>query len=326
MTHFGKALLVLLFVLFLTACGGGGSTTDGSAQNHVDDDESNVGTTQSTKEAAPTLTSAAINGTYVILNWTHDSTTPDGGYDVFIDGVDTNNEYRTTDLTATINGLDLSESHCFMVESRYVSSKNFLSSNQVCSQALTAGNHAPSLTGTPETSVAAGTDYSFIPTVNDPDNDSLSFDVSNLPSWASFDGQIGAITGQPQESDIGTYTDIIVSVSDGDVTVSTSPFDIEVTNAQVETGSLGLRWTAPATREDGTVLEVSEIDGYNIYLGETTQTMQVEVDLNDGQADSVTVENIPLGTYFVALTVYDSEGNESDLSNVLEVTVSGGSN
>jgi hypothetical protein len=178
------------------------------------------------EETAPTLVSAVVSGTDVVLGWTHDGPTPDGGYDIFIDGVDMNNEYRTTGFTATVTGLDLTVGHCFNIQSRYPSSKTFITSNQVCSEAQIA-----------------------------------------------------------------------------------------------ETGSLELRWTAPVTRADGTELEVSEIDGYYIYLGETAETLQIETELDDGQIDSFTFENLTLGTYFVALTVYDTDGNESSLSNVLEVTV-----
>jgi hypothetical protein len=329
MTHYGKVLTALLSVLFLTACGGGsGSASNGNTQNAIIDDGSNsspgdtntnrapvisgtpttsveegsaysftpeandvdgdslsfsvenlpywatfddangrvsgtpdsnaagvysnliirvsdgqlstqlpefsivvadVSSNSQSTETAPTLISAVISGTNVVLNWTHDGLTPDGGYDVYVDGVDTNNQYRSTGFTATVTGLDLTVSHCFNVESRYMSSQNFLPSNQVCS---------------------------------------------------------------------------------------------DTKNSQVETGSLTLKWTAPVTRTDGTALDVSEIDGYFIYIGETAQTMQIETDLNDGQTDSYIVENVPVGTYYVALTVYDVDGNESSLSNILEVAVS----
>jgi hypothetical protein len=272
-------------------------------------------------ETAPTMLSAVVNGTDIVVTWTHDGRTPEGGYDVYIDGIDMNEQYRTTGFTATITGLDLSVRHCFNVESRYLSSINFPQSNQVCSEAQTSANQAPTINGTPAASVLAGDAYIFTPSASDPDNDSLSFSVSQLPSWASFNEQTGEITGQPQESDVGVYEGIVISVSDGDLSASTSPFDIEVKSSQAATGSLALRWTAPVSRTDGTALAISEIDGYYVYLGETAQSMQIEADLSDGQADSFTLENLPVGTYFVALTVYDMDDNESDFSNTLEVTV-----
>jgi hypothetical protein len=280
----------------------------------------NQGSLTVLEETASRLRSAEVSGANIVLAWTHDDMIPEGGYDVLVDGVDTNDRYRTTEFTATIAGLDLEVSHCFSIQSRYVASDNFPTSNQVCTEAQVSENQAPSISGTPEASVEVGATYSFTPSADDPDNDGLVFRVNNLPTWASFNDETGAITGQPQESDVGIYTDITVSVSDGALTTSISPFDIEVWSIQLETSSLTLNWTAPSARTDGTVLEISEIEGYHIYVGETAETLELDTDLNDGQADSFILEDLPVGTYFVAMSVYDVDGNESALSNVLELT------
>jgi hypothetical protein len=273
-------------------------------------------------EMAPVLVSAEIDGSDILLTWTQDGLTPDGGYDVFIDGVDTGSQYRTTLLSATISGLDLESSHCFNVESRYTTSNAFYTSNQICSEAQTDRNEAPTISGTPANSVKVGEEYAFTPTASDADNDELSFTISNLPSWASFDDQTGAITGSPEESDVGDYEEILVSVTDGTDTVSLSAFSIEVVSGQAATGSLTLNWKAPSSRTDGTPLDPGEIDGYFIYMGETVDSMKVEMELTDGTADNLTLSNIPVGNYVVALSVYDMNGVESNYSNTLEVSVS----
>ena len=130
--------------------------------------------------------------------------------------------------------------HCFTVESRYTTSSAFYPSNQLCTEAQEQANQAPVITGTASTSVTAGVAYSFTPSASDPDNDSLTFSVNNLPSWASFNAQSGAITGTPAESDVGVYGSITVSVTDGVETASLAPFSVEVQSAQVSTGSLTL--------------------------------------------------------------------------------------
>ena len=274
------------------------------------------------EEMAPNLLGAVVSGTNVVLTWTQDGQTPDGGYDVFIDGVDTGTQYRTTNLTATVSGLDLSVSHCFNVESRYTSSSSFYASNQVCSQAQTPENQAPVISGSPAVSVVADAAYIFTPSASDPEGDSLSFSVANLPSWASFDTNTGTISGTPLETDVGVYANVSVSVSDGELSASITPFDIEVQTAVAATGSLSLRWAAPSTRTDGTVLELHEIDGYCIYLGNSVSNLQMELDINDGGAVAHTFTSMPVGTYFVAVTAYDSEGNHSSFSNTIEVSVS----
>jgi hypothetical protein len=273
-------------------------------------------------EMAPNLLSAVVSGSNVILTWSQDGLTPNGGYDVFIDGVDTGPQYRTTSLTASISGLDLTASHCFNVESRYTSSSSFYASNQVCSQAQVAENQVPSISGSPSTTVVADVEYTFTPSSSDPDGDNLSFSVINLPSWASFDTQTGTISGTPLESDVGVYASVSVSVSDGELTASINPFSIEVTSSLVATGSLSLRWAAPSTRTDGSALELHEIDGYCIYLGDSSSNLEMEVDINDGLTDAHTIDDLPVGTYFVAVTAYDIDGNYSGFSNTIEMTVS----
>ncbi|MCD8491486.1 MAG: hypothetical protein LRY51_06090 [Geovibrio sp.] len=54
-----------------------------------------------------------------------------------------------------------------------------------------AGNSAPLISGTPQTGVTAGTAYSFTPVSFDADDDTLTFRISNKPSWAEFDNTTG---------------------------------------------------------------------------------------------------------------------------------------
>ncbi len=73
--------------------------------------------------------------------------------------------------------------------------------------------------------------YSFVPNVVDVDaNTTLSFTVTNLPHWASFNPSTGAITGTPANSDVGTYNNIVLSVSDGTTTTMLGSFNITVAN------------------------------------------------------------------------------------------------
>ena len=97
--------------------------------------------------------------------------------------------------------------------------------------AMTLPNSAPTISGVPDTLTDAGTDYSFAPIAVDADNDTLFFTIENPPAWASFDSATGLLTGTPQSTDEGTYTGIVITVSDGDLTASLPAFSITV-NAQ----------------------------------------------------------------------------------------------
>ncbi|MBL3527184.1 MAG: cadherin-like domain-containing protein, partial [gamma proteobacterium endosymbiont of Lamellibrachia anaximandri] len=90
-------------------------------------------------------------------------------------------------------------------------------------------NRAPEIGGEPAAGVSAGNAYSFIPSASDADGDSMTFAVSGKPTWLNFDRATGALNGTPAESDIGEYTDVAISVSDGTVTSRLAPFSILVT-------------------------------------------------------------------------------------------------
>ena len=93
-------------------------------------------------------------------------------------------------------------------------------------------NDAPTITGTPATTVAEDANYSFTPTGADVDaGDTLSYAITNKPTWASFDTGTGALTGTPTNADVGTTTGIIITVTDGNSTpVALATFAIEVSN------------------------------------------------------------------------------------------------
>ena len=89
-------------------------------------------------------------------------------------------------------------------------------------------NSAPVVMGTPYATVTADNAYSFYPSAYDADGDTLTWSIQNKPDWAGFSTSTGALTGTPAESDAGTHSDIILSVSDGEETVSLDSFDIVV--------------------------------------------------------------------------------------------------
>lgn len=87
---------------------------------------------------------------------------------------------------------------------------------------------APTISGSPTTDLEDGESYEFTPTASTSEGYTAEFSVENLPSWASFDDSTGAITGTVAEEDIGVYSNIVLSLSDGVSTVSLPAFAIEV--------------------------------------------------------------------------------------------------
>ena len=89
-------------------------------------------------------------------------------------------------------------------------------------------NHAPTISGNPQTSTTDGTAYSFVSTGNDVDGDTLTYSIANKPSWASFTPSSGALTGTAVT---GTYSNIQISVSDGSLSASLPAFSITVASS-----------------------------------------------------------------------------------------------
>jgi len=92
-------------------------------------------------------------------------------------------------------------------------------------------NDAPSITGIPITTVVQDTQYSFSAMGHDVDGDTLSFSIVSKPDWAIFDPVTGTLSGTPGSNNIGTTTDILISVTDDHFVVSLPAFDLTVTSA-----------------------------------------------------------------------------------------------
>lgn len=91
------------------------------------------------------------------------------------------------------------------------------------------GNHAPTISGTPATSMDVGSAYSFTPAAEDLDGDAKTFSITNKPSWASFSTSTGALTGTPTAVDVGITSNIIISVTDGkSLSVALPAFNLAV--------------------------------------------------------------------------------------------------
>ena len=92
-------------------------------------------------------------------------------------------------------------------------------------------NRAPTISGSPATDVQASQAYSFQPAASDVDDDALTFSIANRPAWASFSTANGRLRGTPTSAHVGSYSNIVISVSDGRTSASLPAFGIEVSAA-----------------------------------------------------------------------------------------------
>lgn len=162
-----------------------------------------------------------------------------------------------------------------------------------------------------------GMRYVFVPDAQDADGDALTFSIRNKPAWAGFDALTGQLSGTPQDRDVGLSNGIEISATDGRATTTLASFNLEV--ARVETRSVTLSWMPPVANEDGSPL--FDLAGFRIYYGPRNGEFPFVVDVENPGLTTFVVENLTPGTYFFATTALDQSGNESPLSQVIEITL-----
>jgi hypothetical protein len=185
------------------------------------------------------------------------------------------------------------------------------------SQDGSTGNAAPTIQGQPGTDVTAGQTYSFQPSANDPNGDALTFSVTNLPDWATFNASTGRISGTPTAADVATYSGITIRVSDGSASATLGPFSIAVTAGG--SGTALLNWVPPTTNSDGSML--TDLAGYTVLYGRSADDLQQSIPLTNPSLSAYTVENLTSGTWYFAVVAVNAAGVSSPLSNVASKTI-----
>jgi hypothetical protein len=203
------------------------------------------------------------------------------------------------------------------------------------------GTRPPTISGTPPTTAVAGSGYSFQVQASDPDGDRLTYGAINLPAWLGINTANGTLTGTPSSTQVATYRNIVLSVTDGNTTVSLPAFTITVAAAPTTAGVAGgsgatsgttgssgapattngtatLRWTPPTTMTDGSSL--GNLAGYRVKSGRTAAELAVVATVTNAAATSYTVQNLTSGTWYFAVAAFTSTGLESDVSAVVSKT------
>lgn len=179
------------------------------------------------------------------------------------------------------------------------------------------GNAPPTIQGQPSANVMAGQAYSFQPSASDSNNDTLTFSVTGLPAWATFNASTGRLTGTPSAADVATYSGITISVSDGQASASLNTFSITV--ADVVVGSATLSWTPPTQNSDGSTL--TDLAGYRVHYGRSAGQLSQTVEITNASLSTYVVENLSSGTWYFAVVTVSSGGTTSVLSNVATKTI-----
>ena len=185
----------------------------------------------------------------------------------------------------------------------------------------TGTNDAPVISGKPLSTAVVNVPYVFRPNVHDPDGDVLVFQVVRKPSWATFDPATGQLSGTPPAGTTGTYTEIAIVVSDGELKTSLPPFSIKVTTSSAtgSTSSAALSWSAPTQNEDGSPL--TDLAGYRIHYGTSASGLSKRIEVGNPATTSTVVRSLTPGTWFFSISAYTHKGAESSRSGVVSKVI-----
>ena len=178
-------------------------------------------------------------------------------------------------------------------------------------------NRAPTISGSPPTSLVVGRSFDFRPTASDADGDALNFSIQNRPQWATFDSSTGRLQGTPGAADVGQFTGVTISVSDGRASARLNAFTVSV--SQIAMGNVTLSWTPPTTNADGSA--IADLAGYRIYFGRSAGALNEMAVLNNAGLTRYVLDNLSPATWYFSMTSYNSSGIESARSSVVSKTV-----
>lgn len=187
----------------------------------------------------------------------------------------------------------------------------------------TTTNRAPTISGSPATTVIAGATYSFQPTATDADGDPLSYSVQNKPSWATFSIANGKLSGTP--TTVGTASNIVISVSDGKVSTSLAAFAVQVQTATPTNSAPAISGAPATTAKVGAAYSfrptASDADGDALTFAITNKPAWATFSASTGQL-SGTPATADGGTTAANIQISVSDGKTSMALAAFSIAVS----
>jgi hypothetical protein len=185
----------------------------------------------------------------------------------------------------------------------------------------TSSPDKPVISGTPATSATVGASYAFQPTAKDPAGKALSFSVQNKPSWASFSIASGLLNGTPASSQTGTYSNIIITASNGTYSTALPAFNVTVSAAgsPPPAGAAQVKWVPPTQNTNGSAL--TDLAGVRIFYGTSASNLSHSVQVAGSSASTYTISGLATGTWYFGAQAYTTTGISSALSSIVSKAV-----
>lgn len=177
-----------------------------------------------------------------------------------------------------------------------------------------------SISGTPSTTAAVGSAYSFQPKATVPSGTTATFHVYNKPSWATFNSATGQLSGTPTASNVGTYRWVQISASDGGATSWLPSYTLTVSGASTSSsGTVTVSWTPPTQNTNGTTL--TNLAGYHLYYGTSQSSLSNVVNITNPGLATYVVSNLSAATWYFAMSSVNSSGVEGPRSAVVSHSI-----
>jgi hypothetical protein len=183
-----------------------------------------------------------------------------------------------------------------------------------------AGTTPLKISGTPATTATVGKFYSFTPTVVAPAGSSLTYSVSNKPSWTQFSSATGSLAGTPGAGNVATDSDIVMTVSDGAKSASLAAFNIAVQSASSgATGEATLSWSKPTDNTNGTPL--NNLAGYVVRYGTNPAALTSQISVGSANTTDVEINNLSPGNWYFEVASVNTANMESEFSSAVSKTI-----
>jgi hypothetical protein len=144
-------------------------------------------------------------------------------------------------------------------------------------------------------------------------SDGSTQNLTTTVTWNASNTGIATISNATGSKGLAT------AVSAGATTITAASGSASGTTTLTVTGGgvATLTWNAPMTRADGSPLNpATDLSMYKIYYGTASHTYTQVVNVtNPGTTTITQTLNLPAGTYYFAVTVVDTLGQESNYSN-----------
>lgn len=299
--HF-KRLIIILIVVGLTACGG--STGTGNSET---DNQQPLANTQSLNVDEDTSLGITLDG--------QDSDDDELSYRI----VSQPTQGSLSGLAPNLNYTPNDNYHGDDNFSFVVNDGEQDSEPAVINISITAINDTPTAQAF-DLVVTQDTAEQTTLLGQDTETSDLNFRVVSSPDHGVLSGAAPNLTYTPDSSYTGEDSFAYVS-NDGELdslpaTVSISIVAIEVTN-----NTATLNWTAPTARTDNSSLSLSELGGYKIYSGSSENNLTLLATISDNSITEYTVTNLENGVHYFAVSAFDVDEMESDLSDVGNKTI-----